>query len=74
MVLRRPSGFIEPCQPSKVGRPPSGADGDVPAILFGARLRWLAPASVEQDVGGLNACAIVPKVNALQGNGTLHTS
>ena len=24
MVLRRPSGFIEPCQPSKVARPPSG--------------------------------------------------
>ena len=24
MVLRRPSGFIEPCQPSKVSRPPSG--------------------------------------------------
>jgi hypothetical protein len=23
MVLRRPSGFIEPCQPSKVDRPPS---------------------------------------------------
>ena len=25
MVLRRPSGFIEPCQPSKVARPPSGS-------------------------------------------------
>jgi bifunctional non-homologous end joining protein LigD len=24
MILRRPSGFIEPCQPSKVARPPSG--------------------------------------------------
>ena len=24
MVLRRPSGFIEPCQPSKVARPLSG--------------------------------------------------
>ena len=24
MVLRRPSGFLEPCQPSKVARPPSG--------------------------------------------------
>ena len=24
MVLRRPSGFIEPCLPSKVARPPSG--------------------------------------------------
>ena len=24
VVLRRPSGFIEPCQPSKVARPPSG--------------------------------------------------
>ena len=24
MVLRRPSGFIEPCQPSKAARPPSG--------------------------------------------------
>jgi bifunctional non-homologous end joining protein LigD len=23
-VLRRPSGFIEPCLPSKVARPPSG--------------------------------------------------
>ena len=23
-MLRRPSGFIEPCQPSKVARPPSG--------------------------------------------------
>ncbi len=24
MVARHPSGFIEPCQPSKVARPPSG--------------------------------------------------
>jgi len=24
MVLQRPSGFIEPCLPSKVARPPSG--------------------------------------------------
>jgi ATP-dependent DNA ligase len=24
MIQRRPSGFIEPCQPSKVARPPSG--------------------------------------------------
>ena len=24
MIMRRPSGFIEPCQPSKVARPPSG--------------------------------------------------
>ncbi|MDE5454188.1 hypothetical protein GWE18_15305 [Bradyrhizobium sp. CSA112] len=24
MIERRPSGFIEPCQPSKVARPPSG--------------------------------------------------
>ena len=24
VVLRRPSGFIEPCLPSKVARPPSG--------------------------------------------------
>ena len=24
MTVRRPSGFIEPCQPSKVARPPSG--------------------------------------------------
>ena len=24
MIVRRPSGFIEPCQPSKVDRPPSG--------------------------------------------------
>ena len=24
MVLRRPSGFIKPCLPSKVARPPSG--------------------------------------------------
>jgi ATP-dependent DNA ligase len=24
MIVRRPSGFIEPCQPSKVARPPSG--------------------------------------------------
>jgi len=24
MMARRPSGFIEPCQPSKVARPPSG--------------------------------------------------
>ena len=24
MVLRRPSGFIEPCLPSKVALPPSG--------------------------------------------------
>jgi bifunctional non-homologous end joining protein LigD len=24
MVLQRPSGFIKPCQPSKVARPPSG--------------------------------------------------
>jgi ATP-dependent DNA ligase len=24
MTLRRPSGFIEPCLPSKVARPPSG--------------------------------------------------
>ena len=24
MVLRRPSGFIEPCLPSKAARPPSG--------------------------------------------------
>ena len=23
MVLRRPSGFVEPCLPSKVARPPS---------------------------------------------------
>ena len=27
MVLRRPSGFIEPCQPSKAARPPSGPLG-----------------------------------------------
>ena len=25
MILRHPSGFIEPCQPSKVARPPSGS-------------------------------------------------
>ena len=24
MIVRRPSGFIEPCLPSKVARPPSG--------------------------------------------------
>jgi ATP-dependent DNA ligase len=24
VIVRRPSGFIEPCQPSKVARPPSG--------------------------------------------------
>ena len=24
MIVRRPSGIIEPCQPSKVARPPSG--------------------------------------------------
>jgi bifunctional non-homologous end joining protein LigD len=24
MIARRPSGFIEPCEPSKVARPPSG--------------------------------------------------
>ena len=24
IIVRRPSGFIEPCQPSKVARPPSG--------------------------------------------------
>jgi ATP-dependent DNA ligase len=24
MIVRRPSGFIEPCQPSKLARPPSG--------------------------------------------------
>ena len=24
MIVRRPSGYIEPCQPSKVVRPPSG--------------------------------------------------
>jgi len=24
MIVRRPSGFIEPCLPSKVTRPPSG--------------------------------------------------
>jgi hypothetical protein len=24
MIERRPSGFIEPCLPSKVARPPSG--------------------------------------------------
>jgi hypothetical protein len=24
MIARRPSGFIEPCKPSKVARPPSG--------------------------------------------------
>ena len=24
MIMRLPSGFIEPCQPSKVARPPSG--------------------------------------------------
>src|SRR6478735_8460515 len=24
MIVRRPSGFIRPCQPSKVARPPSG--------------------------------------------------
>jgi bifunctional non-homologous end joining protein LigD len=24
MIVQRPSGFIEPCQPSKVARPPSG--------------------------------------------------
>ena len=24
MIVRRPSGFIEPSQPSKVARPPSG--------------------------------------------------
>jgi ATP-dependent DNA ligase len=24
MIVRRPSGFIAPCQPSKVARPPSG--------------------------------------------------
>ena len=27
MIVRRPSGFIEPCQPSKVARPPSGLVG-----------------------------------------------
>jgi ATP-dependent DNA ligase len=26
MIARHPSGFIAPCQPSKVARPPSGAD------------------------------------------------
>jgi ATP dependent DNA ligase domain len=25
MIMRHPSGFIEPCQPSKVARPPSGS-------------------------------------------------
>ena len=25
MIVRRPSGFIEPCLPSKVARPPSGS-------------------------------------------------
>jgi ATP-dependent DNA ligase len=25
MIVRRPSGFIEPCQPSKAERPPSGS-------------------------------------------------
>jgi hypothetical protein len=25
MIVRPPTGFIEPCQPSKVTRPPSGA-------------------------------------------------
>jgi ATP-dependent DNA ligase len=24
MIARRPSGFVQPCQPSKVARPPSG--------------------------------------------------
>ena len=24
MITRHPSGFFEPCQPSKVARPPSG--------------------------------------------------
>ena len=24
MIVRRPSSFIEPCQPSKAARPPSG--------------------------------------------------
>ena len=24
MIVRRPSGFIAPCQPSKVARPPTG--------------------------------------------------
>ena len=24
MIVRRPSGFVEPCLPSKVARPPSG--------------------------------------------------
>jgi hypothetical protein len=24
MIVRRPSGFIAPCQPSKASRPPSG--------------------------------------------------
>ena len=24
MIVRRPSGFIQPCQPSKVAQPPSG--------------------------------------------------
>ena len=26
MIVRRPSGFIQPCQPSKVAQPPSGPD------------------------------------------------
>ena len=26
MIVRRPSGFIPPCQPSKASRPPSGPD------------------------------------------------
>jgi ATP-dependent DNA ligase len=26
MIVRHPSGFIEPCQPSKAARPPSGSD------------------------------------------------
>jgi ATP-dependent DNA ligase len=24
MVLRRPTGFVEPCEPSKANRPPTG--------------------------------------------------
>jgi hypothetical protein len=26
MIVRRPSGFIQPCQPSKASRPPSGSE------------------------------------------------
>ena len=52
MVLRRPSGFIEPCQPSKVARPPSGPRGGEHSVVLRAA-RPYAGAGLSSDPGAI---------------------